>query len=173
MSGKSPVGKRGQPIVKNWQWSCPCVFAIAAAGVAHILDLTHFDSYSDAAISVNGTLSFMTDGDRVEDPEYAYLDDSLVLELMSVQGSVEGIISPGWEVLEGDQLRAFLAEKRPLVRAREHWHPRQDDPVAQVAATMGLPLHVADQLYAHLLESMNLTDPPDQDSPWCAMNDSD
>ncbi len=88
----------------------------------------------------------------MEDPEYADLDNSFVFELMSVQGSVEGIISPEWEVLEGDQLRDFLAGKRPLVREREHWHPRQDDPVAQVAAAMGLPVHVADQLYAHLLE---------------------
>jgi hypothetical protein len=146
---------------------------ITAAQIARILDLNHFHAYSDAVISINGTLLFMTDGDRVEDPEYAYLDDSFVLELMSVQGSIEGVISPEWEVLEGDQLRAFLAGKRPLVREQEHWHPRQDDPVAQVAAAMGLPLHIADQLYAHLLDSLNLSDPLDEDSPWQTMNDSD
>ena len=147
--------------------------AIAAAEVAHILDLTHFHSYSDAAISVNGTLLFMLEGDRVEDPDYADLDNSFVFELMSVQDSVEGIISPEWGVLEGDPLRAFLAGKRPLVGTHEHWHPRQDDPVAQVAATLGLPIHVADQLYAHLLNSLSLSDPLDEDSPWRAINDSD
>ena len=147
--------------------------AIAAAEVAHILDLTHFDSYSDAAISVNGTLLFMIEGDRVEDPEYADLDDSFVFELMSVQGSVEGIISPEWETLEGDPLRDFLAGKQPLVREREHWHPRQDDPVAQVAAVMGLPVHVADQLYAQLLDSLHLSDPLDENNPWQSLDDTD
>ena len=76
-------------------------------------------------------------------------------------------------MLEGDHLRDFLAGKRPLVRAREHWHPREDGPAAQVAAVMGLPLHVADQLYAHLLDSMNLSEPLDEDSPWRTMDDLD
>ena len=83
------------------------------------------------------------------------------------------VISPEWETLQGDDLRAFLSGKRPLVRAREQWHPLQDDPVAHIAEAMCLPLHIADQLYAHMLESMGKSEPLDEDSPWRTLNNTD
>ena len=52
------------------------------------------------------------------------------------------------------------------------WHPRQDDIVADVTAEMGLPLHVADQIHAQLLESMKLSEPFDKHSPWDIINDT-
>lgn len=53
------------------------------------------------------------------------------------------------------------------------WHPRQEDVVARVAEAMKLPLHVADQLYAQMLESLEISEPLDKDNPWCMLNDSD
>ena len=89
-----------------------------------------------------------------------------VFELMSVQASIEGIIAPVWDTLEGASLRRFMNGNQPLVRTLPRWHPRQDDAVAQVAEAMGLPLHIADQLYAQLLESMKIVEPLENDSPW-------
>jgi len=79
-----------------------------AAEVAHILELNQFRTYSEAVMAVNGIILFMTEEGRVEEPEYAYMDDSFVLELMSVQCSVEETATPEWEVLKGDNLREFL-----------------------------------------------------------------
>ena len=121
---------------------------IDAAELAHILELNHFRTYGEAVLAVNGTLQFMFEDGRVEDPDYAFMDDSEVFELMSIQGRLEGIIAPGWDVLEGTHLPTFLNGELPIVRASERWHPREDNAVAQVAQAMYLPLHVADQLYA-------------------------
>ena len=67
----------------------------------------------------------LVDG-RVEEPDYAFMNNSEVFELMSVQGSVEGILAPEWEELEGAALRRFLDGTQPLVRPAERWHPRQE-----------------------------------------------
>jgi hypothetical protein len=115
----------------------------------------------------------MLEDGRVEEPDYAFLDDSEVFELMSVPGSDEQIIAPKWETLEGTTLCRFLDGKQPLMRAVERWHPRQEDAVAQVAEAMELPLHIADQLYAQMLESMNISEPLVEDSPWRTRNDAE
>lgn len=57
-------------------------------------------------------------------------------------------------------LRKFLDGEQPLVRAPEHWHPHEEDAVAQIAEAMGLPLHV---VYARLLESMKIFEPLEED----------
>ena len=146
---------------------------INAAEIAEVLELNHFHTYTEAVLAVNGTLQFMLEDGRVEEPDYAFMNDSEVFELMSVQGSVEGILAPEWEVLEGAALRRFLDGTQPLVRPAEHWHPRQEDSVAQVAEAMDIPLHIADQLYAQMLETMKLSEPLDENSPWRTLNDSD
>ena len=146
---------------------------ISAAELAHVVELDHFRVYSEAVLAVNGTLQFMLEDGRVEEPEYAFMNDSEVFELMSVQGSVEGVIAPKWHRLEGAALRRFLGGTQPLVYPAEHWHPRQEDAVIQVADAMGLPVHIADQLYAQLLGAMNISDPLDKDSPWQVFNDAD
>ena len=99
------------------------------------------------------------------------MNDWEVFELMSVQGSDEQILMPEWDVLESVALRCFLNGNEPLVRAQEHWHPHQEDAVAQVAEAMELPLHIADQLYTRMLESLKISEPEDKDSPWQEIND--
>lgn len=146
---------------------------IDAAEIAEVLELTHFHTYHEAVLAVNGTLQFMLEAGRVEEPEYAFMNDSEVFKLMSVQCSVEHILAPAWEVLEGAVLRRFLNGTQPLVRPAERWHPRQEDAVAKVAETMELPLHLVDQLYAQLLEAMEISEPLDEDSPWRTLNDAE
>ena len=144
-----------------------------AAEVAHILELNHFHTYSEAVVAINGTLQFMTEDGRVEDPEYAFMNDSDVFELMSIQGSIEGIVAPTWDILEGDVLRRFLTGTQPLARSARRWHPRQEDAVARVAEAMKLPLHVVDQLYARMLDSMRIVEPLEENSPWRAFDDAE
>lgn len=139
---------------------------IAAAPLVHLLDLDHFHTYGEAVLAKNGTLRFMLEDGRVQDPEYAYMNDSEVLELMSVQCSVEEIIAPVWDILQGENLRALIDHRQPLIRERERWHPREVDVVAHAATAMGLPMHVADQVFAELLDGMKLTEPADDNNPW-------
>jgi hypothetical protein len=146
---------------------------IEVAEVAEILELNHFHTYTEAVLAVNGTLQFMLKGGRVEEPDYAYMDDSDVFELMSVQCSVEGIIAPEWEVLEGAALHRYLDGTQALVRSAEHWHPRQADSVAHVAETTNIALHIADQLYAQMLDTLKISEPLDNNSPWDTLNDVD
>ena len=146
---------------------------IRAAELAHVLELNHFRAYSEAVLAVNGTLQFMLEDGRVEEPEYAFMDDSEVFELMSDQGGDEGTIATEWDTLEGVALRRFLDGTQPLVHPAERWHPRQEDSVAQVAEAMGLPMHIADQLYAQMLETMKISEPLDENSPWQTLNDAD
>lgn len=146
---------------------------LRAATAGHVLELRHFRTYSEAVLAINGTLQFMLEDGRIEEPEYAFMNDSEVFELMSVQGSDEGVIAPEWDILEGASLHKFLDGEQALVRAAEHWHPRQEDAIAKVAEVMELPLHVADQLYAQMLESMEIAEPFDEDSPWRALNDAE
>lgn len=178
------VARVVDPLQKLLGWSlCVVLYPALSSGAtageidasefAHILELKHFRAYSEAVIAVNGTLQFMLEDGRVEEPDYAFMDDSEVFELMSVQSSNEQTIEPEWDILEGTVLRAFLDGKQPLVRAFEHWHPRQEDAVAHVAEVMELPLHIADQLYAQMLESMKISEPLDKDSPWRTLNDAD
>ncbi len=149
-----------------------CIDEISAAELAHILELSHFRTYSEAVLAVNGRLQFMLEDGRVEEPEYAFMDNSEVFELMSVQGSDEGIIAPEWDTLESVALRRFLDGAQPLVHPAERWHPRQEDSVAQIAEAMGLPAHIADQLYAQMLETMKISEPLDENSPWQTLNDA-
>jgi len=88
-----------------------------------------------------------------------------------VQCSVEGIDTPEWQLLVNDQLHRFHEQNYPLVRSLEQWHPREDDVIAQVAEEMRLPIHVVDQLYAQLLDSMRVSEPINENSPWHVMDD--
>jgi hypothetical protein len=38
---------------------------------------------------------------------------------------------------------------------------------------MNIPLHVADQLYAQMLDMLKISEPLDENSPWGTLNDSD
>lgn len=132
---------------------------IGAAEIAQILELKHLRTYGEAVIAVNGTQHFMLEEGRVNEPDYAFMNDFEVFELMSVQSSGEHKIGPEWNMLEGSCVRAFLNGRQSLVRTLEHWHPRQEDTIAQVAEALGLPLHTADQLYIRMLESMKISEP--------------
>ena len=146
---------------------------VEAAEVAEILELNHFHTYNEAVLAVNGTRQFMLEDGRVEEPDYAFMDDSEVFELMSIHCSIEEIIAPEWEVLEGAALHRCLDGTQALVRSAEHWHPHLEDSVARTAETMNIPLHIADQLYAQMLEFMEISEPLDKDSPWHTLNDVD
>jgi hypothetical protein len=144
---------------------------MATATSAEVLDLDHWREQPDAHLAADAMIRFMLEGARVQEPEFAYLDDSFVLECASVQCSIEQIAMPEWEVLEGDELQAFLNGQRPIVREPSRWHPHETDMVTSFAREMGLQSHIADQLHATLLDTLHLADRFDEDSPWRFLDD--
>ena len=64
---------------------------------------------------------FMRQGARVQDPEYAYMNDTLVLECISVLSRDENEHNPTWQILKGDELQAF--REKPILH-RSEWYPR-------------------------------------------------
>jgi hypothetical protein len=139
---------------------------VQSASRAALLEIDHWHDKSAAGLALDMTYRFMTQGGRLEDPDLAFSNDSEVFDLLSVQMSHEEGVVPEWEVLEGENLRAFLSGERALVRDRSRWHPHQTDLVTRYAMETGLSPHFADQLHAYLLDNLQLTEEFDEDSPW-------
>ncbi len=141
---------------------------IDSAQVAHILDLDHRIEQGDAIISADVSARFMK-GEREEDPDYAYANESDILEMMSVQTAEEAIASLEWQILKGDALRDFLSGRVPIVRDREHWHPHQKDMAREIAEETGVNPFMADQVHARLLRGRGNA-LFGEESPWAALD---
>lgn len=124
--------------------------AMQAAERARILDLEHWNEHGDALIRQDGIERFMENA-REEEPDFAFVNDSQVLEWMSVQCSDEEQTFVEWDVLEGEALRQFLSGVAPTVREREHWHPHPVDLATDFAQALGIDPHIADQVHAIML----------------------
>ncbi|KAB2902183.1 MAG: hypothetical protein F9K27_17560 [Anaerolineae bacterium] len=94
---------------------------IARANQARLLDLEHHIDEVAAQVAALHLDKFMRQGSRVQDPEYAYMNDTFVLECISVLSHDENDHNPTWQVLSGDELRAF--REKPVLHRRE-WYPR-------------------------------------------------
>ncbi len=141
---------------------------IDSAQAAHILDLDHRVEQGDAIISADVTAQFMK-SEREEDPDYAYANDSDILEMMSVQTADEDIVSPEWQILKSEALRDFLSGRTPIVREREHWHPHQKDMAREFAEETGVNPFMADQVHARLLRGRGNA-LLGEESPWTALD---
>ncbi len=96
---------------------------IQRATYARLLDLEHHIDELGARVAVPHLEKFMTEGARVQDPEYAYLNDTLMFEFMSVLSRDENDHEPTWQVLPSDELQAFRAD--PILRRGSGaWFPR-------------------------------------------------
>jgi hypothetical protein len=100
---------------------------------------------------------------RSIDPEFARMDDSLVLECSSVRWRVEDYQGLTWRTLDRDALQRFHAE--PIVRGPADWHPRQVDALNEFAEAFDLPSHIEDQLRAKLDDEMGIWKSFGKDSP--------
>jgi hypothetical protein len=108
-----------------------------------LLDLEHHTDEVGARVAAIHLRKFMEEGDRVQNPEYAYTNDTLIFEFMSVLSRDENDHCPTWQQLSGGALRAF---RQNPVLCRSEWYPR--DVFRELAeATNISPAH-ADQMKA-------------------------
>jgi hypothetical protein len=139
---------------------------IEMASYAELLDLDHWNNESEARFSARMIRQFMLTGERVQNPNFAYMNDSEVFEFLSIQSSVEETFTPKWDVLEDDALRAFVVGERTIIRDKSRWHPQGMEMITEIAKETQLPLHLADQMYAHLLDALRFSDRFGENSPW-------
>jgi hypothetical protein len=139
---------------------------IEMALCAELLDLDHWHLESEAGFAASTIRHFILTGGRIENPEFAYLNDSEIFEFISIQSSIEETLVPEWDVLEGDALRTFVTGRHAIIRDRSHWYPHGMEMVTEIAKETQLPLHAADQMYAHLLDSLRFPDGFGEGSPW-------
>lgn len=139
---------------------------IQSASRAELLEIDHWHDRAAAGLSQDMIYRFMTQGWRLEDPDLAFSNDSEVFDFLSVQMCHEEIITPEWQVLEGDDLTALLNGEQALVRDKARWYPYQTDLVTRYVQETGLSPHFADQFHAYMLDTLRLTEKFDEDSPW-------
>lgn len=140
---------------------------------ALVLDLSHHNTKFDAHFGARTMLAFMFEGGRVRDPEFAYMDDSTVLECSSVQCSAEKIVLPEWQPVDKDELKKLQANELKIVRDPERWHASATDMITEFANEIGLQTHLADQLDAHLRDDLQVHDLFGEDSPWRFLDETD
>jgi hypothetical protein len=139
--------------------------AIAAATTAQVLDLSHCRSELDARMEAHYLTLYMREGDRLTDPELAFVDDSMILEWMSIGAHEADEVERDWATLEGKALRAFPDGTQPIIRTSAAWRPLKDRLEAFFAEYPTSP-GMDDQFRAHMLLLMGLDEPFAPDSPW-------
>jgi hypothetical protein len=99
--------------------------AMRAVPCVLMLDMFHRKSQYEASRMNDGIEYFMTDGDRVQDPYYAYLNDLQILDWISLYADETNRFSPEWTELCGTDFSDFIDGKTPVVRTLEQWKPEE------------------------------------------------
>ena len=154
-------------------WACyvihyPELTSAASAGEieqaesARLLDLEHHLDEVGARVAALHLQKFMEEGDRVQNPEYAYINDTLAFEFISVLSRDENEHSPTWQMLSGKALQVF--QRKPLLH-RTEWYPR--DVFRDLAEDANLPPAEADQMAAMWRDLFGIEPQPfKKDSPF-------
>jgi hypothetical protein len=144
--------------------------AVTCARLARVLDLDHFREEIDARLAIGFIRRFMLTGDRVLDPDYAYVNDTTVFECISVVSHPEEDEAANWEVCVGPRLTALHDEELPLVRQSEQWHARDTDMLSEFLRTVPQPPGMDDQLRSALMDMLGIQDDFDDSSPWSQLD---
>jgi len=135
---------------------------ITKATQARLLDLEHHMDEVAAQVAALHLDRLMRQGLRVQDPQYAYMNDTFVLECISVLSRDENDHIPPWQVFTGEALQAFRDE--PLLQHRE-WYPR--DLFREVAEDAKLSPGQVDQMVAMWRDLFGIEPQPfKKDSPF-------
>ena len=146
------------------------VDAIRSADRAHILLLDHHKALRDAQLAKHSFESFM-DGERLDSPEYACMDDTEVLEEFAVETEWnDETNSVTWQEYSGGTLQGFLSRAGPYVYPREKWKPRDKPIVDQFFEEFPVPIWLEDQLRTALDEQAGVEPDEDDDSPWQSLD---
>lgn len=140
--------------------------AVRSASRARILLFDHHKAKRDAQRAKHSFESFM-EGERLDHPEYAYMDDTEVLEGFAIETEWnDETNSVTWQEYSGEALQAFLSRAVPYIYPREKWNPRDKPIVDQFFEEHPQPTWLEDQLRAELDNQAGVEPDEDEDSPW-------
>ena len=128
---------------------------IAGAEQALLLDIDHMTDEAAAHLAQSSLSNFMTAGDRVLNPDNAYLNDTEVFEFISILSRNENDRCPTWQVFSGEALRAFQTNQ---VLRRSEWYAR--DFFAEFSHDSGMPLSYVEQFAAAMHDALGLKPEP-------------
>jgi hypothetical protein len=140
---------------------------IAAASQARVLLVDHCRDELEARLVTKAIDGFMHEGERVSDPEYAFMNDTEVLEgfALSIEQGEPGDLDI-WPEYRDAALKSFLDRSAPTVYERSRWHIRKTNITDEFFERFPQPIWVEDQLRAALEEYMGMQHHEDEGSPW-------
>ncbi len=139
---------------------------IKNANRARVLLLDHLHNKRDAGLAKHGFEHYM-ETERVDNPEYAYVNDTEVLEGASIDAEWDDETnSVIWQEYSGKALRDFLSGAVPYSIARQKWLPREESLVDRFFKEHPQPTWLEDQLRAALDDHAGVESDEDEDSPW-------
>jgi hypothetical protein len=139
---------------------------IENANRARVLLLDHLKNKRDAGLAKHGFAHYM-ETERIDNPEYAYMNDTEVLAAAAMAAEWDGETNTVvWQEYSGKTLRDFLRGTVPYAVAREKWQPRDESLVDRFFKEHPQPTWLEDQLRAALDDHAGVESDEDEDSPW-------
>ncbi len=143
---------------------------IENANRARVLLLDHLNNMRDAGLAKHGFAYYM-ETERVDNPEYAYINDSEVLAGAAIAAEWDDETNTViWEEYDGKALRDFLNGTVPYAVLREKWQPRDESLVDRFFKDHPQPPWLEEQLRAALDDHAGVEPDTDDDSPWADVN---
>lgn len=146
---------------------------IESANRARILLLDHLHTKRDAKLAKRGFEYYM-ETERVDNPEYAYIDDTEVLEGAAIDAEWDDETNTVvWQEYSGKALQEFLCGAVLCAVPREKWQPREESLVDRFFKANPQPTWLEDQLRAALDDQVGVEpdeDEDDEDNPWQALD---
>jgi hypothetical protein len=139
---------------------------IESANRARILLLDHLHNKRDAKLAKHGFEHFM-ETERVDSPEYAYMNDTEVLDGVAINAEWNDETNTVvWQEYSGKALQDFLNGSVLYVCPREKWQPRDKPLVDRFFEQNPQPTWLEDQLRAALDDQAGVEPDADEDDPW-------
>jgi len=140
------------------------------ASRASVLLLDPHPDKRDAMMAERGFMVFM-ETERLEDPSYAFMDDTEVLECAArTVRRDESTSAELWQEYNGQALQDFLNGTTPAVCPREKWQPDAKPLVDRFFEEHPLPIWLEDQVLAALDEQAGVEPDDAEQSPWQSLN---
>lgn len=146
---------------------------VLAAAHARALMVEQCRDQLDARLALRGIAHFMDEGDRVEDPDYAFMNDTDVLSSLACDSELDAEGYALWRDLYDGDVRAFLRDDTPFVCPPDDWKPREKSLVDRFFEENPQPVWLEDQMRALLADEAGVEEEIDPDSPWNSFTDDE
>jgi hypothetical protein len=134
--------------------------------------INHCRTEFEARLALRGTAYFMDEGDRVDDPDYAFMNDTEVLAGLVVAPTLDEQTGDAiWLDYHDQPLFDFLNGAAAFVCSRDQWQPPDKTSLDRFFEAHPQPVWFEDQMRAMLEDWTGTATDFEHDSPWKEMED--